>query len=315
MNYKNRFLAIVLLIWTILLPGCSYSQMTVVSDIEEVFDGINRVEIYGGPLEVTYEGRNNTSEVSLNAYLEANKPDGVSIEYKVEGDKLIVKWEQSKGFSGWGSFNTEGFISLIGPKDVSLKVDSGSGKASVSGVRNEEIDLSAGSGSVAASDLEVQQMHLSVSSGKLEGKDLVGNVNCKVSSGAAYLKGVEGNVDVVASSGKISVEDASGLVNAKITSGKIELANIGELGSLAGSSGKIEVNNAGLGDNTNIKFSSGSIEIQTPDDLSSFNFNLAASSGSVRVGDQKSGDALIINNNAAKTVSGAVSSGSIRIHN
>ncbi|AWW28910.1 hypothetical protein DN752_01490 [Echinicola strongylocentroti] len=308
--------AVALLIGATLLSACSYStKMSVVSDIEEVFDGITTVEIYGGPLEVTYEGREGVSEVALNAYLESNKPEGVEITYEVDGDRLMVEWEQGDGFSGWGNFKNKGFISVIGPKDVSLKVKGGSGTVSVSDVKHDRIDISAGSGKVTATDLEVADIRLTVSSGKLEGSDLIGNVAAKVSSGMLELRGVDGNVDAVGSSGKIAIADATGKVDAKITSGKIELRNIGELGRLVGSSGMIEAEGAGLSNNTEINFSSGAIRIKTSDDLGDYNFDLKASSGSVRVGDQRSGNSLRINNNASKTVHGAVSSGTIRIVN
>ncbi|QDH80596.1 DUF4097 domain-containing protein [Echinicola soli] len=314
LNHINQMAA--LIFGAVLLTSCSYSgNMSVVSDIEEVFDGVHSVEIYGGPLEVTYEGREGITEVSLNAYLESNNPEGVEIKYEREGDRLIVEWEQSEGFSGWGNHNNKGFISVIGPKEIDLKVKGGSGIVNVSDVSYDEIDISAGSGRVTASDLDVDDLRLTVSSGKLEGKNLKGNVTGKVSSGMMEIHGVEGNVDAVGSSGKIEISDASGKVDAKITSGKIALRNIGELGKLMGSSGMIEAEEAGLSENTEIRFSSGAIRIKTSDDLDDYNFELQASSGSVRVGDQRSGNSLRINNNATKTVHGAVSSGSISIEN
>ncbi|WP_225444103.1 DUF4097 family beta strand repeat-containing protein [Echinicola arenosa] len=315
MKHNYKILTVALVFVAALLPGCSYSQMTVVSDIEEVFDGITAVEIHGGPLEVTYEGRDLATEVSLNAYLESNKSNGVEITYEVKGDKLLVKWEQSKGFSGWGNFRNEGFISVTGPKEIELKVNSGSGTAFVSNVNHEEIDLSAGSGHLKASELNVSKIHLSVGSGKIEGEDLIGDVYCKVSSGEAHLDDVKGNVDAIGSSGKISLEDISGKVDAKISSGRIVLDDIGELGELIGSSGSISADNAGLGGDTDLKFSSGSVHIQTPDNLDNYNFELAASSGSLRVGNQKTGKSLRIDNNSSKTVRGAVSSGNITIEN
>ncbi|WP_041739935.1 DUF4097 family beta strand repeat-containing protein [Echinicola vietnamensis] len=313
-NWINQVAA--LIFGAALLSACSYSgNMTVVSDIEEVFDGVQSVEIYGGPLEVTYEGRAGVTEVSLNAYLESNNPEGVEIHYEMEGDRLVIEWDQREGFGSWGNHRNKGFISVIGPKEMALKVKGGSGVVNVSNVIHDEVNISAGSGRVNASDLEVDDMRLTVSSGRLEGKNLKGNVTGKVSSGLMELHGVEGNVDAVGSSGKIEISDATGKVDVKITSGKIELRNIGELGKLIGSSGKIDAEESGLSENTEIKFSSGAIHIQTSDDLNDYNYELRASSGSVRVGNQRSGNSLHVNNNASQTVHGAVSSGSISIEN
>jgi len=312
---KNKlYLPIVLFFWVVFLPSCSYSQMKVVSDIEEIFEGIDEVEIYGGPLEVTYEGHEQATEVSLNAYLESNK-DNVKIEYEVKGDKLIVKWDQNKGGGSWGNFRNEGFISVKGPHNIRLKVNSGSGKAFVSGVHNEEVEVSAGSGYIQVSDINAGNIYLSAGSGKIEGEDLIGNLSCKVSSGSAHFEDINGNVDAVASSGMLSLEDVTGLVNAKVSSGRIKLEDIGEIGELIASSGSISADGAGLGAETNLKSSSGSIKIKTNDDLGNYNFDLVGSSGSLKVGDQRMHKNLKINNNSTMTVRGVVSSGSISIEN
>jgi hypothetical protein len=70
-----------------------------------------------------------------------------------------------------------------------------------------------------------------------------------------------------------------------------------------------------LGSRTSLQANSGSISIQTPSDLKAFNFDLKANSGSVRVGEQDSDDKLNLNNGASSTVTGKVSSGSIKIVN
>ncbi|GAB4107733.1 hypothetical protein GCM10028791_01800 [Echinicola sediminis] len=297
-----------------LLPGCSYSQMRVVSDIEEIFEGIREVELYGGPLEVTYEGNEKATEISLNAYLESNK-ENVEISYAVNGDKLTVKYDQRKGSSSWGNFRNEGFISLKGPCNIRLKVNSGSGKAFVSGIQHEEIEVASGSGVVHVNDVEAGRIYLTVGSGKIEAEDLTGEVSCKVSSGQAHLDDVKGNVDATASSGVLSMEDVTGTVHAKVSSGRIKLDDVGEIGELIASSGSISADGAGLGANTELKCSSGSIKVQTNDDLSKYNFEMSASSGSIKVGNQSGHKQLNINNNSASTVRGVVSSGSITIDN
>lgn len=312
--FKLSQFALVLTL-ALLLGACDLSQKSMVADIDEVFEDITEVELYGGPLEISYEGREGYTEVALNAYLESTNAQAVDIYYEKIGNKLIVKYEQSKGVSGWGGANSDGFISLIGPKDIKVNMEGGSGQVMVRGIEHEEVTVAAGSGKVDVSDLKCDKINLKISSGKLEASDLVGNVTCKLSSGYAVVEDVIGNVDAVASSGKLTIRKVDGLVNAKITSGKISLNEISRLGSLIGSSGSIDGQEVGLCDDTNIKFSSGSIHLSTSDNLDDYNFHLAASSGSVRVGDQKSGSTLSINHNSDQTVRGVVSSGTITIKN
>lgn len=313
MKHKPSILALALLLWAVLLPGCGYSQMTVVSDIEESFSGINRVELYGGPLEVSYEGKEGASDVSLSAYLETNRENGVKISYEVKGDKLIVKWDQSKKMNSWRNFRHEGYISVTGPKEIQLEVSSGSGKAFVSNIESEELKVSAGSGHVVVSDLEVNKVYLAVGSGHIEAMDIEGNVDCKVSSGHAELEDIEGNINAVASSGKLSIEDVDGEVSAVVSSGRIVMEDVTEVASLTSSSGSISGNDVGLSSATNLKCSSGSIKISTTSNLDDFNFDMVASSGSLRVGDQKKGKSLKIDNNSGMTVKGVTSSGSLSI--
>ncbi|WP_186757840.1 DUF4097 family beta strand repeat-containing protein [Echinicola salinicaeni] len=315
MKLNRILLSLAVFTWAVFLPGCGYSQMTVVADIEESFSGINEVELYGGPLELSYEGKDGLSDVSLSAYLETNRDNGVKISYEVDGNKLIVKWDQSERSSSWGNFRHEGYISLTGPKAIQLEVSSGSGKAFVSNIESEELTVSAGSGHIEVNDLDVNQVYLSVGSGHIEGRDIVGNIDCKVSSGHAELEDIEGNINVVASSGKLSLEDVNGEVSAVVSSGKVVLEDIAEVANLTSSSGSISGNDVGLGAATNLKCSSGSIKLITNSNLEDYNFDLVASSGRIKVGDQSKDKSLQINNNAENTVRGAVSSGSIVINN
>ncbi|UCS92583.1 DUF4097 family beta strand repeat protein [Echinicola marina] len=313
-KHKSGIFSFALLLCAVCLPGCGYSQMTVVSDIEESFSGIREVELYGGPLEISYEGKDGVSDVALSAYLETNRDNGVKITYEVEGDKLIVKWDQSNKTNSWGSFRHVGYISLTGPKNMQLEVSSGSGKAFVSDIVSDELTVTAGSGHVEVNDLKVGQVYLSVGSGHIEAGNIKGNIDCKVSSGHADINDILGNINAVASSGKLSIENVEGELSAVVSSGKIAMDNIAAVGSLTSSSGSISGDNIGLGAATNLKCSSGSINFSTKSNLKDYNFDLVASSGSLRVGDEKKGKSLKIDNNSNMTVKGAVSSGSISIH-
>jgi len=126
---------------------------------------------------------------------------------------------------------------------------------------------------------------------------------------------VNGNISAECSSGNLLVTDLVGKIDAKVSSGKIELERVTELGKLAASSGSISARQSGLGPNTVLTASSGTISIQTNSVLNHFNYDLSASSGSVKIGDTTSPGTLKINNGAAHTVKGLVGSGKIHIVN
>jgi lia operon protein LiaG len=298
-----------------LLASCYTPEKTVTRDYEETFQGVKVIELEGKFLEVTYEGKSGESEVYLNAFLEAAESSGMEISYRQSGSKLKIEVTGDLEI-GWNFGNrTDGYISLTGPEDIKLNLVNGSGSIEVLNVTHDVIDLKVNSGSIKATALEVSQMNFNASSGSIKGEALTGKVNTKVNSGSILLKEVEGDVDAVASSGSLKIEDVKGLVNGKVNSGSMKFINVTELGDLSASSGNIKAENSGIGSRTSLQANSGSISIQTSSDLSAFNFDLKANSGSVKVGEQDSHKKLDINNGASATIKGNVSSGSIKIVN
>lgn len=295
-----------------ILPSCGMSQMHVVSDIEETFDGIEEIVIKGGALEVTYEGSDQASDVFLNAYLESNRENGLEIIYKVEGKRLRVELRRGNS-NGWGNFKSKGFISLTGPENMKLQVNNSSGPMFISNVKSDKIDLSISSGRIEARQLSSDRINLTASSGKLEIEGINGHLIGKISSGRGNISKVNGDVSVEASSGSYHISEVDGTVNGSLSSGSITLEEIGELGSLTVSSGRIKAAHAGLGENTRFNGSSGSFVVQTDSNLDDYNFDLSSSSGGLEVGDTKTRKNLNINNRSNITVSGSISSGRISI--
>ena len=307
---KISFIAISALL---IFPSCGYSQMETAVDIERSFSGIEEIEVNGGFLEVTYEGRENDSEVFLNAYLESNRKDDYDVVYRVDGKKLKVELKRLQ--SSGGSNRNSGFISLTGPENIKLNVTNSSGRMFISGVTHREANFKCSSGRIDLKNLMVDNIKISASSGKIDGYLLGGNVDCNISSGSVNLEKVDGNVTVKGSSGKFTIKEVQGKVNSAMSSGSITMEDIHELGNASVSSGRIKGTRVGLGRDTEMKSSSGSITIQTDDDLSDYNFDLTGGSGSLTVGNQKGKKRMNIDNRADATVRGRVSSGRISITN
>lgn len=305
--YKVSFMLMAALL---LLPACGSAQH-VVTDIEETFQGIEEIIVTGGSLEVSYEGAQK-EDLFLNAYLESNRRDGPEITYKREGKKLRVEYRRQDG-GGWGNLRTKGFISLIGPEDMKMELIGTSGRILVSNVTSDKIELKVSSGKIEARNLASDKIRLSSSSGKIEVEQISGNVECFSSSGGGRISKVNGNVSVEASSGSYAIAEVEGRVDGAVSSGSISLDRVEQLGKLSLSSGSIKATNAGLGETTRFNGSSGSFNIQVKQPLEDFNFDLSASSGSLQVGQTKTGKRLHIDNGSPMTVTGSVSSGRISI--
>ncbi|WP_130275939.1 DUF4097 family beta strand repeat-containing protein [Cecembia calidifontis] len=300
----------------ILLSSCTVSEKTYTKDYEETFSDIKEIELDGRFLEVSYEGREGEPEVFMNAFLEVPESSGVDIKFRKSGSKLKIEVVGDATFSGWnfGSrFN--GFISLIGPDEIKLNFTNTSGTIDVMHVKHDKIDLRVNSGSIKLSELEVDDMRLEASSGNISGEGLYGDIHAQVNSGQIRLSEVVGNIEAKGSSGNLRFENVEGRVDAKVNSGSIRLEGVKELGNLSATSGSIRADNSGLGPETKLNANSGSVQIQTYSNLEDFNFDLSASSGSVKVGDRDSGKNVKIDNGSAHTIKGSVSSGSIRINN
>ncbi|WP_304516329.1 DUF4097 family beta strand repeat-containing protein [Cecembia rubra] len=300
----------------LLLGACYVPEKTYTKDYEETFSDIKEIEVEGRFLEVSYEGREGDSEVFMNAFVEAPESSGVDIKFRKSGSKLKIEVVGDATFSGWnfGSrFN--GFISLTGPDDIKLNFTNTSGTIDVMHVKYEKMELKVNSGSIRLSDVEVGDMHLSASSGSIRGEGLYGDIQANVNSGKIQLSELFGNVNAKGSSGNLHFENVDGKVEANVNSGSIKLSNVKELGGLKVTSGSIKADNSGLGPDTRLHANSGSVQIQTFSNLEDFNFDLSASSGSVKVGDKESGKKVKIDNGVPDTIKGSVSSGSIRINN
>jgi lia operon protein LiaG len=312
-NYSLRGLKIATTSLLVLgaLSSCIGDDPEVVSDVEENFTGIKSISVEGAFLDVSYEGTSSGEVVHLDALLKANTNSRAKINYEVKGDKLIIEVKSLGG----SNRKSEGFIQLVGPENITLDLGVSSGSLQVEKVKNNSTTLRASSGTIQAKDLNSLNIIFSTSSGELVGEDLTGKVTAAYSSGQVYFSRITGNLKSEGSSGNIIVQSLSGKIDAKASSGKIDIENVNELGKLLVSSGSIVGRQAGLGPGTELTASSGNISIQTNSVLAQFNYDLAASSGSVKVGDSQSPGVLKINNGAAHTVKGLVGSGKIQIVN
>lgn len=293
------------------MNSCIGDEPDIVSEIKEDFSGIKSISVEGDFLDVSYEGNATDDLVHLDGLLRAGSNSRARIHYELKGDKLIIDVKSPGG----GIRKSDGYIRLAGPDNLIVDLGVSSGSVHVANLVNRSTKLRASSGKIHASNIIAPEMIFSSSSGEVLGEDLTGNIVSTFSSGKVQFQRITGNLSAEGSSGSISVKDLNGRLDAKASSGKIDIVRISELGKLLVSSGSIIGQQTGLGPNTTLTASSGNISIQTTSVLDQFNFDLAASSGTVKVGNTQSPGVLKINNGSMHTVKGLVGSGKIQIIN
>lgn len=296
---------------SVILSSCD-GEMEVVQSIDEEFSGIERIEIDAEFMDVNYEGKEGQTSVEFDGILESNRAGNFRISYSQEGNTLFIELDRKNLI---GSGNHRASINLIGPKELDLNVNSGSGRTVVSGIQFPRLNLDSGSGSIELFNISSSEIYIHASSGTIEGSQLIGNLKTKISSGRVEIDQLQGNLNVESSSGSLNVKRISGKLNVELSSGNLQMSDVSEIERLKVSSGDISGNRVGLGPKTKLISSSGKIVIQTLSDLKSFNFDFEAESGQVVVGQSVSSGSLKIDNGAPATISGSVSSGRIEIVN
>jgi DUF4097 and DUF4098 domain-containing protein YvlB len=301
------------LLYLVAATGGPMAQAQVLVDVTKTFPGIDKIEVSGGSLEVEYIGAKSGNEVSVEAYLESNNPNQ-DIIFVTLGNVLKISDQNTGNTRNFGNIRTKGHIKIRGPEAIELDVKGGSGKINVENVTSDLTTLAVGSGSVSANNL-TGNLDARSGSGSLNLENIEGDVICSIGSGSANINGITGSLSYRSGSGSVKASNVVGLVDIALTSGNARLDNIGELGNLKVSSGSLRAENAGLGPNTNMNGSSGSFRIQTSSNLEDFNYSLRASSGSVKVGGNRSGKNLEIKNGTKPQIRGSISSGMISIEN
>jgi lia operon protein LiaG len=287
-------------------------EMEVVQSIDEEFLGIQRIEIDAEFMDVNYEGRDGQTTVKLDGFVESSRSGSFRIEYKQEGNKLDVELDR-RGVIGRGNHRAK--VTLIGPKNIDLEVESESGNTVIAGIEHSRLEVSAESGNIQVLTSKVPTIRMEIASGNIGAYNIIGNVQAKASSGNVEIEQVQGNANINSSSGRVQVKNLTGKLNVELSSGNIQMNDVSEIERLKVSSGNISGSKVGLGPQTKLITSSGKISIQTFTRLNDYNYDFEAGSGRVVVGESSSSGSLKINNGAASTITGSVSSGLIEIKN
>ncbi len=280
---------------------------------EERFDAenIEKVEIEGAFADVYIE-QTSGKEIQFEGLIRGpRKYEGeIAIKSNLEGSTLIIWIEQPK--STWG--NIDGELKLKLPANTNILAKNGSGNMYARGLEGEEISLKCSSGNLEANDL-TGNIYLRTSSGNLRASGLKGNTSAKSSSGNLRIEELNGNLSCKSSSGRIHLSEVSNShITAVTSSGGVTLQDVEGKLDVESSSGSIRGENITLTSDSFFESSSGSINIELSNDISTMSFDLKASSGGLRVGNDRSDDRLIIKRGGIN-VNGKSSSGSQYYYN
>jgi DUF4097 and DUF4098 domain-containing protein YvlB len=267
--------------------------------------------VESGWLDVSYVG-GSSAEVAVEAYLTSNVTDQ-DIVFVTVGDVLKISYKHGTGKYNWNSKN-KGYIKITGPIALALQVRGTSGEISIQNLESKLTTLQLTSGNVAATQIK-GDLTLTATSGNLLANTINGNVIARLTSGNTTVDGIQGTVNYGSTSGNFTAKNIGSQLDVQLTSGNAKLENVKELGTMKITSGNMTALNSGLGAKTQFNGTSGNFTLQTPSNLSSFNYALKATSGDLRVGNTSTEKSLDINNNAATTVRGNVTSGNITITN
>lgn len=287
------------------------TAQNVVVNTTKTYSNITQIEVESGWLDVSYVG-GSSSEVAVEAYLASNVTDQ-DIVFVTVGDVLKISYKYGTGKYNWNSKN-KGYIKITGPEVLDLQINGTSGNISIQTLTSKLTTLQLTSGNVAAAQIK-GDLTLTATSGSLQAKEIAGDVNARLTSGNTTLEGIKGAVDYGSTSGNFSAKNIGGMLDVQLTSGNAKLENVKELGTMRITSGNMTAVNAGLGSKTQFNGTSGNFTVQTPSNLGDFNYALKSTSGSLRVGNTSKEKSLDINNNAATTVRGNITSGNITIAN
>ena len=309
--FKNIFYTICGIL-TLIISSESMAQKEVLIDTQRNFAGIQRIEVSSGMLEMEYLGDPSKQDVSVDVYLESTNTNQ-DVIFVALGDVLKITYQQNNsGSNSWRGSQTKGYIKIVGPEQMLLELSAGSGSIKVERVSAAQTKIRVASGSMNVSHI-TGALEAKASSGRINISGLKGDLVMSASSGSASITDIMGKASLSLVSGSVKGSQIDGPLSLKISSGSAKLSEVKQIESVNSVSGSAEFTQSGLSDLTNLKSTSGSIKIKTTSNIEDYNYNLRASSGSLRVGNNSKGKVLQINNGSSKMVNGSVSSGSISI--
>lgn len=286
--FSNRTIFITLLFLSF---GISSYAQEGEQTLKESFNQVKSVLLKGSFCNIEVEGIAG-DKAEVFAEIKGSGADRFRIEHQFQNGELEI-WVTNQKKNFWGG-NLKGMITVKVPKAVALEIDNSSGNVLVKNLEGgEKLVLGASSGNVEASDIH-RDLTATTSSGNIELSKVTGHVKVRSSSGNQHLADIGGGVKSIASSGNVRIAHTQGMVDVYTSSGDVTLNDTAGGLKLKTSSGDVKGTEVLLKENADVKTTSGSVKIDFSNALSEMSFELTASSGSLRVGGDKSDRKLLL---------------------
>lgn len=247
---------------SLFLAGCT-DQNTQVDAIDQTFEQVRYLKVYGGFCTVEIEG-SDTDQLSVTGEVRGNtKPGSYMLQSKLDDDGTLKIWvKEPVARIGTASGN----LRLKVGKQTEIKVVNESGDVYVRDMIGEKVRVKTSSGDIVATDINTY-MRIKTLEGDIRVANHQGDLKTKSTSGDHQLVDVEGNILSISSSGDINYTNTVGSLQAESTSG--DISGIG----------------VKLTSHSDFTSNSGSVKVRFENKQSDFTCQLKTVTGRLEVGD------------------------------
>lgn len=188
--------------------------------------GVERVVVIAGSGSLEVTGRAGVTQAVARGRACASDADRlreIDIDVRREGSTLVIEALYPDESFRMGNRYARLDLTVHVPEELSLRVEDGSGDASISGVGETRVDD--GSGNLAVRDIG-GSLTVEDGSGNLEIAGIAGDVEVDDGSGDIRMSDVRGAVRIGDGSGNMRIRGVGGSVRVEDGSGEIRIAEV-----------------------------------------------------------------------------------------
>ena len=201
------------------------------------------VDAGAGSLVISGAEHASTITVIADIYTDKRNTDNYEFTLTAVDDSafLVAKINSSNGF--WQGDSPHIDIKVIMPSHLMLKVEDGSGAASINNI-DGAVEVKDGSGELTIKGIN-GNLIINDGSGSMDVSEIVGNVTIVDGSGKIELSHVDGNANIDDGSGSIFIKNILGNARVEDGSGDLTLRKVEGVITIDDGSGDIDVEEAG----------------------------------------------------------------------
>ncbi len=297
---KRLTLIIVSLFIPALLFGAGQGE-----DGDFSYSGIDSLEVDAGTFDVVVEATGGR-EVSMEI---ENYPDGFTVYHIVEGSTVRVRVEQT--FSLF-TLPHRGTLVFRVPASIDIGIETTTGDARVAGVSRAELRVRTTTGSIILEET-TGSLFARSTTGAIEVLGSSGELEIDSTTGSLEIDDFEGTITASSTTGRHHYEEIVGQIDARSTTGRIEFRAVTARLRVRTSTGSQTGRGVLLTEDSSFEATTGSIDMDLDDNIDDLEFDLTSTTGSLRVGDERSQRRLFFGGSGLE-VNASTSTGSQRFY-